>query len=227
MSTPAAPASHRARRQANGAAAARRDAARRRSLTRRRRRIVAWVAGAAALLVVVVIAMPDAKKLYNDLTLPLSYQDIIRQQAAAEHLDPALVAAVIDTESKFDPSASSGAGAIGLTQMLPSTAEFLARRTNGYAFKVSDLQNPQVNITYGCYYLRFLLDEFHGSVTEALAAYNGGETNVANWVARAQAAGQAFGVNDIPFPETRAYVEGVLGRQHDYRSTYPTELGYR
>jgi soluble lytic murein transglycosylase len=187
---------------------------------------VAWVTGAAALTVAVIIAMPDAKKLYNDLTLPLSYQDVIRQQAAADHLDPALVAGVIDTESKFDPSTSS-AGAVGLMQLLPSTAEFLARRTNGYQFKASDLQNPQVNITYGCYYLRFLLDEFNGNVTEALAAYNGGETNVGRWIARARADGHAFGVGDIRFPETRAYVEAVLAKRRDYRQTYPTELGYR
>jgi soluble lytic murein transglycosylase len=185
-----------------------------------------WIAGTAALIVAVIIAMPDARKLYNDLTLPLSYQDTIRQQAAAEHLDPALIAAVIDTESKFDPSTSS-AGAEGLMQLLPSTAEFLAHRTNGYKFRVSDLENPQVNITYGSYYLRFLLDQFNGNVREALAAYNGGETNVVNWIARAHAAGHAFGVNDIPFPETRAYVEKVLAAQRDYRQTYPTELGYR
>lgn len=221
--TAASPAS---RREAAGRSAARREAARRREAMRRRRRMVTWVAGAVALIVAVIIAMPDAKKLYNDLTLPLSYQDIIRQQAAAEHLDPALIAGVIDTESKFDPSTSS-AGAEGLMQLLPSTAEFLAHRTHGYRFRVSDLENPQVNITYGSYYLRFLLDQFNGNVREALAAYNGGETNVVNWIAKAHAAGHAFGVNDIPFPETRAYVEKVLDAQRDYRNTYPTELGYR
>jgi soluble lytic murein transglycosylase len=221
--TAASPAS---RREAAGRAAARRETARRRARVRGLRRAAAWVAGLVVLGVAVIIAMPDAKKLYNDLTLPLSYQDVIRQQAAADHLDPALVAAVIDTESKFDPSTSS-AGAVGLMQLLPSTAEFLARRTHGYAFKVSDLQNPQVNITYGCYYLRFLLDEFNGNVKEGLAAYNGGETNVANWISNAHAAGHAFGVSDIPFPETRAYVAGVLSKQQDYRHSYPSELGYR
>ena len=185
-----------------------------------------WIAGAAALIIAVIIAMPDARKLYNDLTLPLSYQDIIRQQAAAENLDPALIAAVIDTESKFDPSTSS-AGAEGLMQLLPSTAEFLAHRTNGYKFRVSDLENPQVNITYGSYYLRFLLDQYGGDTLEALAAYNGGMTNVDTWIAHARAAGHPFGVGDITFPETQAYVQKVLETRQDYRQSYATELGYR
>src|SRR5581483_9668743 len=97
MTPPAATAGSRARRRSGGGAAvARREAARRRALVARRRRIARWAIGLGVLAVAVIIAMPDAKKLYNDLTLPLSYQDIIRTQAHYEHLDPALIAAVID-----------------------------------------------------------------------------------------------------------------------------------
>jgi soluble lytic murein transglycosylase len=206
------------------AAARRRDEAQRRAAIRRR--ALRWAVAIAVLVGVVVIAMPDVKKAYNDLTLPLQYQDIIRDQAAADHLDPALIAAVIDAETKFDARTSS-AGAEGLMQLLPSTAQFLAMRTNGYKFKVSDLGKPDVNIAYGSYYLRFLLDQYDGNVVEALAAYNAGETNVDKWIATARSAGHAFGVNDIPFPETRAYVEKVLEAQKDYRHTYATQLGYR
>ena len=195
-------------------------------MIRRRRRTAAWVLGFAVLVFGVIKLMPDARKFYNDLTLPLQYQDIIRADAAADHLDPALIAAVIDAETKFDARTSS-AGAEGLMQLLPSTAEFLAKRTDGYKFKVSDLGRPEVNIAYGSYYLRFLIDQFNGNVVEALAAYNGGETNVNNWIATAQSQGHAFGIADIPFPETRAYVEKVLQAQKDYRHTYATELGYR
>ncbi len=199
---------------------------RRRAAVRRRRRVLLWVVGIAALVGVAIFAMPDVRKAYNDLTLPLEYQDIIRVQAADEHLPPALIAAVIDAETKFVPRTSS-AGAEGLMQVEPATARFLARRSHGYAFRVSDLGEPAVNIAYGSYYLRYLLDEYHGNIYEALAAYNGGETNVDRWMASASAAGHRFGLADIPFPETRAYVSRVLAAERDYRRTYPTELGYR
>ena len=125
--------------------------------------------------------MPLFRRAYEDLSLPLSYSDIIRQQAAEKHLDPALVAAVIYAETKFDPRPSS-AGAEGLMQMLPQTAEFLARRSGATTFRISDLANPAVNIAYGSYYLRYLLNEYDGNEVLALAAYNGGETNVDRWL---------------------------------------------
>ena len=185
-----------------------------------------WLAAIGAVVLVVVAALPDVRKAVNDLTLPLRYQDVIRTQAADKHLPPAFIAAVIYAETKFDPRTSS-AGAVGLMQIEPQTARFLARRSGGYRFTTADLATPAVNIAYGCYYLRYLLDEYGHSRILALAAYNGGETNVNRWLAEARAAGHPFGLPDIPFPETRAYVEKVLEAQQDYRSTYPTELGYR
>ncbi len=178
------------------------------------------------MIVAVVVAMPTFRKAVNEFTLPLQYQDVIREQAAEKHLDPAFVAAVIDAETKFDPR-TSGAGAEGLMQILPQTAEFLAHRSGATSFTTADLATPQVNIAYGSYYLRYLLDEYGGSKVLALAAYNGGETNVDRWVAAARARGRRFTINDIAFPETRAYVVKVLQAQRSYRKTYPTELGYR
>jgi len=136
------------------------------------------------------------------------------------------VAAVIYAETKFDPRTSS-AGAVGLMQLMPETATFLAKRSGATTFTTADLGTPQVNIAYGSYYLRYLLDEYGGSKVLALAAYNGGETNVNRWLAAARSQGRRFTVGDIPFPETRAYVEKVLGAQRDYRHTYRTQLGYR
>jgi soluble lytic murein transglycosylase len=181
--------------------------------------------GVVLVAIAVVLAMPLFRKAVNDLTLPLSYPNIIRQQAAAKHLDPALIAAVIDAETKFDPSTSS-AGALGLMQILPQTAEYLAHKSGGYAFTTADLATPAVNIAYGSYYLRYLLDHYGGNEMLAIAAYNGGETNVDRWLAEARADGHQFVVGDIPFPETRAYVERVLQAQKDYRSTYASQLGY-
>jgi soluble lytic murein transglycosylase len=173
-----------------------------------------------------VLMLPLARKAVNELGLPLQYQDVIRAQAAAKHLDPALIAAVIYAETKFDARTSS-AGAVGLMQILPQTAEFLARRSGGTSFRLSDLDLPQINIAYGSYYLRYLLDRYHGSKVLALAAYNGGESNVDMWVARARTRGRSLRISDIPFPETQAYVERVLQAQRDYRRIYATELGYR
>jgi soluble lytic murein transglycosylase len=203
----------------------RRESARRRAAARRRR-VIVRVAGAAALVALVIIAMPLFRKAVNEFNLPLQYQDIIREQAVDKHLDPALIAAVIYAETKFYPRTSS-AGAEGLMQIEPQTAEFLAHRSGATTFTTADLGTPAVNIAYGSYYLRYLLDEYHQSKVEALAAYNGGESNVNQWVARSRAGGRPFRISDIPFPETRAYVEKVLRAQRDYRHSYASELGYR
>jgi soluble lytic murein transglycosylase len=210
---------------------ARRAAAQRRrsTIARRRRRVrraVITLGGLAAALALVVVALPLFETAYEHLTLPLAYEDIIVQQAQEKRLDPALVAAVIYAETKFDARTSS-AGAKGLMQILPATAEFLAHRSGATTFRVADLASPQVNIAYGSYYLRYLLDFYRGDKMLALAAYNGGQTNVDEWIARARAQGHTLAVNEIPFPQTRAYVAKVMSAQRRYRSTYPTELGYR
>ena len=196
---------------------------RRRAAVRRRRLValvvVALVGGLAALW------FGAGERALREITLPLRHEDIIRQQARAKQLDPALVAAVIYQESKFRPRTSE-AGAEGLMQLLPSTAKFIARRSGGTAFVPSDLGTPQVNIAYGTYYLRYLFDRYDGSSTLAVAAYNAGETNVDRWVRRA--GGEArFDKGDIPFPETRAYVRNVERHQEDYRRHYARELGLK
>jgi soluble lytic murein transglycosylase len=177
------------------------------------------------LVVAIVLALPLFRKAVSELGLPLHDQGIIREQAAEKRLDPALIAAVIYAETKFDPRPSP-AGAEGLMQLMPQTAEFLARRSGARAFSIADLGTPSVNIAYGSYYLRYLLDRYHNDKVLALAAYNGGETNVDHWVADARADGRDLTIAEIPFPETRAYVERVLQAQRDYRRTYATQLGY-
>src|SRR3984885_985937 len=213
MSPSTATATRRPSRSRGSAAEQRR----RQAVTRRRRRSLLAAVVAALVVVAVVVGLPVARKAVNELGLPLPYQDVIRQQAAEKHLDPAFVAAVIYAETKFDARTSS-AGAVGLMQILPQTAEFLAHRSGATTFRVSDLGTPEVNIAYGSYYLRYLLDEYDGNKVLALAAYNGGESNVDNWV-RAQR-GHRFAIDDIPFPETRAYVSRVLDAQKQYRQTY-------
>ena len=196
-----------------------------RAQARRRRRWFGALVAVAVIVVAVVIAMPLARRAVNEFGLPLSYSGTIRRQAADKRLDPALVAAVIYAETKFDPR-TSPAGAEGLMQIEPATAGFLAKRSGATTFTTADLSTPQVNIAYGSYYLRYLLDQFGDSKVLALAAYNGGEANVARWEATARAEGHGLRISDIPFPETRDYVERVLMAQREYRHTYARQLGY-
>jgi soluble lytic murein transglycosylase len=196
-----------------------------RAAARRRRIAVLAVVGVGLTAIALTLALPLFRRAVTEFTLPLSYSDVIREQAADKHLDPALIAAVIYAETKFEPRSSS-AGAEGLMQILPGTAEFLARRSGATTFTVSDLATPAVNIAYGSYYLRYLLDRYEGQEVLALAAYNGGETNVDRWMARARREGRSLSIDQIPFPQTRAYVLRVLQAQRDYRRTYHAALGY-
>ncbi len=187
---------------------------------RRRRTLGALIAIAVAIAVGVMVA-----SVHHAVTeLPLSDASVIREQAAAKHLDPALIAAVIYAETKFEPRTSS-AGAEGLMQIEPETAEFLAKLSGGYSFTTSDLGTPKVNVAYGSYYLRYLLDHYEGNEMLAVAAYNAGLANVNKWVAQARAEGGELTVATIPFSQTRAYVQRVLEAQKEYRATYARQLG--
>jgi len=155
----------------------------------------------------------------QELTLPLRHEDVIRQQSHEKNVDASLVAAVIYAESKFSDRTSS-AGARGLMQITPEAANEIERRSGGTTFKLQDLGDPEINIRYGTYLLRELLDRYEGDVVAALAAYNAGPGNVDKW------GGSDLTVEAIPFPETRAYVEEVLDKQRAYRDKYAKELGY-
>ena len=162
---------------------------------------------------------------YARLWYPLRYEEPIRTEAGRNALDPALVAAVIDTESGFTPDSRSDEGAVGLMQLLPETARFVASLPNRPSPSPEALETPEVNIAYGTRYLRYLLDR-HGSLDLALAAYNAGETNVGRWIDEAEARGDALDVpDDIPFPETRSFVARVEEAVPIYRRAYGDRLG--
>jgi soluble lytic murein transglycosylase len=171
--------------------------------------VAALVVGAGAAFAVVRIE--EIQEALREITLPLRHEDIIRQQADEKDLDPALIAAVIYEESKFRDR-TSRAGAKGLMQIVPATARFIARKTGGTAFELRDLGTPQVNIAYGSWYLRYLLDRYDGEEELAVAAYNAGERNVDPQT-------------DIAFPETRHYVAGVMRHRDEYAHHYARELG--
>jgi soluble lytic murein transglycosylase len=189
-----------------------------------RQRPLATLVAVAVVLLCAAVVIASLRQAAHRTGLPLEDVSIIREQAAAKHLDPALIAAVIYTESKFEPRESS-AGAEGLMQILPATAYYLAHLSGGSSFTASDLATPRVNLAYGSYYLRYLLDHYGGNEMLAVAAYNGGLANVDHWVAQADSAGHALTPQEIPFPETREYVQRVLQLQRAYRYAYPRALG--
>jgi len=173
---------------------------------------------------VTALVLPTLHHTIDEITLPLRHEDIILQQAAAKELDPALLAGVIYAESKFR-DVTSAAGAMGLMQITPATARYIAHLSGGTRFELGDLSTPQVNISYGAYYLRYLMNRYEGNVVLALAAYNGGEGNVDRWVGEANAEERSLRVRDIPFPETKAYVMRVIDARGKYAREYRRELG--
>jgi soluble lytic murein transglycosylase len=153
---------------------------------------------------------------YYRLRYPLAYESIVRGHAENYRLEAALLAAVIYQESKFDPDARSDAGAVGLMQLRPETARGIALRTGGSRFRVDDLTNPEINVRYGSWYLRHLIDKY-GDEETALAAFNAGQGNVDRWLKEGRG---------IAFAETRHYVDRVQELKAIYRDAYASELGY-
>ena len=189
--------------------------------TRRRRSyVVAGVLAALAVGGVVLASSESIQDRIREVTLPLRHEDIIRQQAAQKEIPPDLIAGVIYAESRFRDQ-ESHAGARGLMQVTPQTAELIEDLSGGSTFVADDLSDPDINIRYGSFYLRYLLDKFDGNVIAALAAYNAGETNVAAW------GGADLREDDIRFQETRDFVDTVLEKREEYREHYAEELGLK
>jgi soluble lytic murein transglycosylase len=176
--------------------------------------VVALCLGAGLAL---VLAGPLEEKI-REVTLPLRHDDIIRQQAVEKDLDPTLIAAVIYAESRFR-NQTSEAGARGLMQITPQTANEIKKRSGGITFRLRDLNDPDINIRYGSFYLRALLGQYGGNEVAALAAYNAGPTKVDGW------GGGDLEPDQIRLEETRAYVDDVLDKKGEYRDHYAEELG--
>jgi soluble lytic murein transglycosylase len=164
--------------------------------------------------------MREAPPELQRLDYPLPYGDLIRAEAARRNLDPRLVAAVMRQESRFEWAATSSAGAQGLMQLMPATAEWIASRLSWPGFQSQQAYWPYVNVAFGAYYLRLGLDQFDGSLAAALAGYNGGPGNAAAW--RKDAGGDDdLMVALIPYDETRLYVQTIWAQYDAYRRLYP------
>lgn len=149
---------------------------------------------------------------------PVAYWDLIRKHAAANQLDPYLVAALVAQESTFVADIRSHANAYGLTQLLPSTARQYAKKV-GLAYSSRLLTDPEANLRMGTLYFADKIREF-GDVHLALASYNAGERAVWQWKREKPELPRDEFIDDIPYPETQGYVRKILGTAEDYRRLY-------
>jgi soluble lytic murein transglycosylase len=200
--------------------------ARRQALAKRRKKDTRR-RGAGVIALTVLVGLAAGYAIVNrdelidkvrEVTLPLRHEDVIRQQAREKDVPADLIAAVIWQESKFRDQTSS-AGARGLMQITPATADEIEKLSGGSSFEYEDLADPDLNIRYGTFYLRHLLDIYEDDVVAALAAYNAGPGNAEAW------GGADLEIEDIEFQETRDYVESVLEKRDQYRDNYAEELG--
>lgn len=158
------------------------------------------------------------KELYK-LNYPREFSEYVEEAAEKYELEPALIYAVIRTESGFDAEANSPVGACGAMQIMPTTFEWLqqVRECEG-TYTESDLYNPEINIDYGSYLLRYFID-YYGTEQAAVAAYNAGFV-VSEWLEDPQYSSDGVVLDNIPYPETSEYVVKVQDAKEKYIQLY-------
>ncbi|WP_082726593.1 lytic transglycosylase domain-containing protein [Limnochorda pilosa] len=180
------------------------------------------------MLVAVVVGIAVLAALYwrpvGRLFYPFPYRETVEHWSAEYGVDPRLAAAVARVESSFRPSARSARGARGLMQVMPETGEWVAGQLGLDSFEPEDLDDPKLNLRVGIWYLAYQVRVFNGDLVLALAAYNGGGTNVRRWLEEERWSGSVDELRRIPFPETRTYLMRVFAAYERYRLLYP-EVG--
>lgn len=175
-----------------------------------------WLVFLAVAASIAVWAWPQPS--VQRLRYPLLFRELVLQEAERAQLPPSLVAAVILQESEFHPAACSPVGARGLMQLMPETAEWIHQALELRPGK-PDLLEPTTNVRLGSTYLSYLRDRFAHQEVAVLAAYNAGPQQTQDWLN--EKPGGRLSVSDIPFAETRHYVEAVLASERRYRELYP------
>jgi len=161
---------------------------------------------------------------YWEFLYPLGYWELVQEQSARHAIDPYLVVALIREESAFGERVVSSSGAVGLMQLLPTTATGMVNN-GGKSAEPIKLHAPPTNIALGTRYLAMMIGEFKGNWARALAAYNAGPNQVRRWLERLGDRGDDEFIEEIPFSETNAYVKRVLGSYYRYRAQYDKESG--
>lgn len=174
----------------------------------------------ALVLVVVLLVLFYKSTWLGRVMYPIHYQDTINASSAKHGVDPYLIAAIIRVESNFKSNPRSKKGAIGIMQIMPDTAEWLFEREGFRSFKLADLDNPEKNIDVGTKYLDLLNSQFKQNTAQVIAAYNAGPGNVTKWLQSGRWDGTLDHLNQIPFWETRGYVERVWYYYNKYVSIY-------
>jgi len=174
---------------------------------------------AAAAVVGILVVNHFMPPWWERLLYPLDYREQIKKYAVRNRLDPYEVTAVISVESGFDPRSESRAGARGLMQLLPDTGRWIAENL-GEEYDAERLYEPETNIRYGSWYLRKLTQRYESTVF-ALAAYNGGGTNMDKWLRGKEGSSEREVIARIPFKETREFVRRVENAETRYRRLYP------
>lgn len=184
------------------------------SLIQRARQLIFWLTFAA--LAAGFLRTPVVGR----LVYPYPYREVIEKHASQYGVDPLLVAAVIRTESKFRPDAVSPKGALGLMQIMPSTAAWIAPNIGVAELTEEMILDPDMNVRLGAWYLSSLSQEFNGRLDVMVAAYNGGRGQVSRWLAEGVWSGEYENRSDIPFPETRLFVQKVRSAYNNYSRLY-------
>lgn len=172
------------------------------------------------LLIILVIALILNIQDIGRFFYPFPHRGLIEKYAVMYNIDPLLIIAIVQQESSFNPMAESKKGARGLMQIMPETGAWIAGKLNMDSFHPDQLYDTETNIHLGSWYLAHLIQEFEGGLPPALAAYNGGQGNVKKWLAEKDWDGEHFSVSQIPFPETRKYVDHVLKNYRIYTYLY-------
>ena len=207
----------RARQAGERAPLRRVRAARRR---RQRRRTFLTILASALVVLIALGAWALFGRDRADLSrYPMTYAPEIRAAAAEFSLDPAYVASVALAESSFDAEAVSSVGAIGLMQIMPSTGEWIAGKLDE-AFDAQRLYEPSVNLRYGCWYLRFLLDRYDGDMRTASTAYHQGQGRVDEWLQDPEYSEDGKTLSVISSSVTDTYVNRIMENYAHYQELY-------
>lgn len=185
-----------------------------------KRKKVIWVLLSVLMAVFLVINSPMVWK----WMYPIKYHQEILKAAERYTVDPRLIVAIIRTESNFEENRVSRKGAMGLMQLMPDTADWAIRQGGFKEITLDDVGKPNANIEVGAWYLSYLLTKFEGDLVPAIAAYNAGPSKVSAWLSQKMWNGSPDSLENIPYGETRHYVQRVLYYQQRYNQVYNERL---